>query len=128
MPVVPSSILGGQAASSTVSNLFSSLLVLAVAFVIGFRSNAGPLEWLLFAGFVALFTLATTWMAIFLACWPVQPRAPVHLAIFSCSSSSFSPSFVPTDSMTRDYVALPKINPLRLSSNVALTPHHWCGR
>ena len=41
MPVAPSSILGGQVASSTLSNLFSSLLVLAVAFVIGFRPHAG---------------------------------------------------------------------------------------
>jgi len=41
MPVAPSSILGGQVASSTLSNLFSSLLVLSVAFAIGFRSQAG---------------------------------------------------------------------------------------
>ena len=41
MPVAPSSILGGQVASSTLSNLFSSVLVLLVAFAIGFRSQAG---------------------------------------------------------------------------------------
>src|SRR6185437_14199681 len=45
MPVAPSSILGGQAASSTLSNLFSSLLVLAVAVAIGFRSHANLGEW-----------------------------------------------------------------------------------
>ena len=37
MPVAPSSILGGQVASSTLSNLFSSLVVLLVAFAMGFR-------------------------------------------------------------------------------------------
>jgi len=64
MPVAPSSILGGHAASSTLSNLFSSVLVLAVAFLIGFRSEAGVSEWLLFSGLLILFTLATTWLAI----------------------------------------------------------------
>jgi ABC-2 type transport system permease protein len=65
MPVAPSSILSGQALSSTLSNLFSSLIVLAVALAVGFRTSAGLKEWLLFVGLVALFTLATTWMAIF---------------------------------------------------------------
>lgn len=64
MPVAPSSILGGHAASSTLSNLFSSVLVLLVALLIGFRSGAGPWEWALFAGLLFLFTLATTWLAI----------------------------------------------------------------
>jgi len=64
MPVAPSSILSGHAASSTVSNLVSSVLVLIVAFVIGFRSEAGIAEWGLFAALLVLFTLATTWLAI----------------------------------------------------------------
>jgi ABC-2 type transport system permease protein len=64
MPVAPSSILGGHAMSSTLSNLFSSLLVLLVALLIGFRSHAGWTEWLLFGGLTVLFTLATTWLAL----------------------------------------------------------------
>jgi ABC-2 type transport system permease protein len=64
MPVAPSSILGGHAMSSTLSNLFSSFLVLLVALLIGFRSGAGIAEWLLFTGLLVLFTLATTWLAI----------------------------------------------------------------
>lgn len=64
MPVAPSSILGGHAFSSVLSNLFSVLLVLIVAFLVGFRSNADLLEWSLFAGLLTLFTLATTWLAI----------------------------------------------------------------
>ena len=64
MPVAPSSILGGHAFSSLLSNLFSVVLVLAVAFLVGFRTSAGPLEWLAFTGLLVLFTLATTWLAI----------------------------------------------------------------
>lgn len=100
MPVAPSSILGGQAASSTLSNLFSSLLVLAVAFAIGFRTDAGLLEWLLFAGLVALFTLATTWMAIFFALLAKSAEGAGSFAYILMLLIFISPSFVPTDSMT----------------------------
>jgi ABC-2 type transport system permease protein len=66
MPVAPSSILGGQVASSTMSNPFSSLVVLVVAFAMGFRPQAGAVAWLVFAGILLLFTFSTTWLAIFL--------------------------------------------------------------
>ena len=64
MPIAPSSILGGHAISSVLSNLFSVLLVLATAFLVGFRSDAGIAAWLMFAGLLTLFTLATTWLAL----------------------------------------------------------------
>lgn len=100
MPVAPSSILGGQAASSTLSNLFSSLLVLAVAFAIGFRSDAGLLEWLLFTGLVTLFTLATTWMAIFFALLAKSAEGAGSFSYILMLLIFISPSFVPTASMT----------------------------
>ena len=65
MPVAPSSILSGQGLSSTLSNLLSSVLVLAVAFAVGFRTDASVAEWLIFVGLLALFTLATTWLAVY---------------------------------------------------------------
>ncbi|MGH7723195.1 MAG: ABC transporter permease [Candidatus Dormibacteria bacterium] len=65
MPVAPVSILGGQALSSTLSNLVSSVLVILVALGIGFRPHAGVGEWLMFGGLLILFTLATTWLALF---------------------------------------------------------------
>lgn len=100
MPIAPSSILGGQAASSTLSNLFSSLLVLAVAFLIGFRSGAGWLEWLIFAGLVALFTLATTWMAIFFGLLAKSAEGAGSFSYILMLLIFISPSFVPTGSMT----------------------------
>jgi ABC-2 type transport system permease protein len=100
MPVAPSSILGGQAASSTLSNLLSSLLVLAVAFAIGFRSSAGIGEWLLFAGLVILFTLATTWMAIFFGLLARSAEGAGSFSYLLMLLIFISPSFVPTNSMT----------------------------
>jgi len=100
MPVASSSILGGQAASSTLSNLFSSLLVLIVAFIIGFRSNAGPTEWLLFVGLLALLTLALTWLAIFFGLLAKSAEGAGAFSYILMLLIFISPSFVPTDSMT----------------------------
>lgn len=100
MPVAPSSILSGQAASSTLSNLFSSLLVLAVAFAVGFRTNAGLEEWLLFAGLLVLFTLATTWMAVYFGLQAKSPEGAGSFAYILMLLIFLSPSFVPTSSMT----------------------------
>lgn len=100
MPVAPSSILSGQAASSTLSNLFSSLLVLAVAFAIGFRAHASFLDWLLFAGVLVLFTLATTWMAIYFGLKAKSAEGAGSFSYILMLLIFLSPSFVPTSSMT----------------------------
>ena len=100
MPVAPSSILSGQALSSTLSNLVSSMLVLAASFAIGFRTNAGFTEWILFAGYVVLFTLATTWMAIFFGLWAKSAEGAGSFSYILMLLIFISPSFVPTTSMT----------------------------
>lgn len=100
MPVAPSSILSGQAMSSTLSNLFSSLLVLAIAFAVGFRTDAGLFEWLLFAGLVTLFTLATTWMAMYFGLKAKSAEGSGSFSYLLMLLIFLSPSFVPTDSVT----------------------------
>lgn len=100
MPVAPSSILGGQAVSSTLSNLFSSLLVLAVAFAVGFRTDAGLTDWLLFVGLLGLFTLATTWMAIYFGLKAKSAEGAGSFSYILMFLIFLSPSFVPTSSMT----------------------------
>jgi ABC-2 type transport system permease protein len=100
MPVAPSSILSGQAASSTLSNLFSSVLVLGAAFAAGFRTSAGLKEWLLFAGLLILFTLATTWMAVYFGLKAKSPEGAGSFSYFLMLLIFLSPSFVPTSSMS----------------------------
>jgi len=100
MPVAPSSILGGQAMSSTLSNLFSSVLVLAAAFAAGFRTSAGLAEWLLFAGLLTLFTLATTWMAMYFGLQAKSAEGAGSFSYILMLLIFLSPSFVPTSSMT----------------------------
>lgn len=98
MPVVPSSVLSGQALSSTLSNLFSCLLVLVVAFLVGFRPAADAAAWLGFFGLLVLFILATTWLAM---CFGLLAKTAEGAGAFSyiLLLIFISPSFVPTDSM-----------------------------
>jgi ABC-2 type transport system permease protein len=100
MPVAPSSVLGGQALSSTLSNLFSCLLVLAVAFVVGFRPAAGTAGWLWFGVILVLLTLAMTWMAMFFGLLARTVEGAGAFAYILLLLIFISPSFVPTESMT----------------------------
>jgi ABC-2 type transport system permease protein len=64
MPIPRSSLLWAHVLTSLVSNGVSVVIILAVAFVMGFRTSAGVLAWLGVAGILALFTLALTWIAV----------------------------------------------------------------
>jgi ABC-2 type transport system permease protein len=64
MPIARSSVLWGHVLTSLVANAVSLVLVLGVALVLGFRSEAGVLAWLGVAGILLLFTLALTWVAV----------------------------------------------------------------
>ncbi len=100
MPVAPSSVLSGQAVSSTLSNLFSCALVIAVAVLIGFRPDAGVGAWLTFAALLVLFTLATTWLAMFFGLLAKSVEGAGAFSYILLLLIFISPSFVPTDSMT----------------------------
>jgi ABC-2 type transport system permease protein len=100
MPVAPSSVLSGQALSSTLSNLFSCLLVVAVALLVGFRPTADTAAWLTFAGLLVLFTLATTWLAMYFGLRAKSVEGAGAFSYLLLLLIFISPSFVPTDSIT----------------------------
>jgi ABC-2 type transport system permease protein len=64
MPIARSSVLWAHVLTSLVANLVSVMVVVLVALVIGFRTNAGILAWLAVAAIVLVFTLALTWLAV----------------------------------------------------------------
>jgi ABC-2 type transport system permease protein len=100
MPVAPSSVLSGQALSSTLSGLVSCFLVVAVAFLVGFRPAADAAAWLSFGGLLVLFTLATTWLAMFFGLLARTPEGAGAFSYILLLLIFISPSFVPADSMT----------------------------
>ena len=100
MPVTPSSVLSGQALSSTLSNLSSCLLVVVVALLVGFRPAAAPAAWLWFCALLVLFTLAATWLAMFFGLLAKTVEGAGAFSYILLLLIFISPSFVPTDSMT----------------------------
>ena len=73
MDVAGASVLAGHVAASVVRNLASTVLVFGVAFLIGFRPSAGPLDRAAAAGLLLLFILA-------ISCSPAPPRPPAGSA------------------------------------------------
>jgi ABC-2 type transport system permease protein len=100
MPVAPSSVLSGQALSSTLSTLLSCFVVVMVALLIGFRPAGDAAAWLGFCGLLVLVTLATTWLAMFFGLLAKTVEGAGAFSYILLLLIFISPSFVPTDSMT----------------------------
>jgi ABC-2 type transport system permease protein len=64
MPVARSSVLWAHVLTSLVSNAISVVVIILIALIMGFRSDASVLEWLGVTGILVLFTLALTWLAV----------------------------------------------------------------
>ncbi|MCX6467315.1 MAG: ABC transporter permease [Pseudonocardiales bacterium] len=63
LPIRGSAVLTGHVVASLARNGVSTLLVVAVALLVGFRPTAGPLEWVLAAGLLTLYVAALSWLA-----------------------------------------------------------------
>jgi ABC-2 type transport system permease protein len=112
MPVAPSSILGGHAVSSVLSNLFSVLLVIVVALLFGFRSDAGVLEWLMFGGLLTLFTAAVTWLAIMFGLLAKTVEGASSFSYLLLLLVFISPSFTPIEGMSSAVRAFAENQPM----------------
>ncbi len=100
MPIARSSVLWAHVLTSVVAILVSLLVVVGVALLLGFRSDAGVLAWLGVAGILVLVALALTWVAVI--------PGLVARSVDGASAFSYplillpflSSAFVPTDSMS----------------------------
>ena len=99
MAISRAAVLTGHVAGSMVQAALSVALVLGVAVLIGFRPDAGAVEWTAAAGMLALVALALTWLAVALglAADSVETASntPMPLMLLPFLGSGF----VPTDSM-----------------------------
>lgn len=99
MPIKRSSVLWSHVLTSLVSNIISLAVIIGVALLMGFRSNASILEWLAVIGILLLFLFGLTWLAVIpgLKAKTVDGASafsyPLILLPFVSSA------FVPTDTM-----------------------------
>ena len=99
MSIARSAPLTGHVLAAMVQTVFGLVVVLAIALVLGYRSDASVLGWVGAAGVLLLMGWAVTWLCvgIGLASGSVEnaSNAPMPLILLPFLSSAF----VPTDSM-----------------------------
>jgi ABC-2 type transport system permease protein len=112
MPIARSSVLWAHVLTSLVANVVSLVVVVVVALIMGFRPEAGVLNWLAVAGILLLFTLALTWLAVI----PGLTASSVEGASAFSYPLIFLPfissAFVPTDSMPAPVQAFAEHQPV----------------
>lgn len=101
MPIAPSAALWGHVLTSLVSNAISVLVIIIVALIMGFRSQAGVLAWLAVAGILALFTLALTWVAAIAGLSAKSIDGATGFSYPIIFLPFISSAFVPTESMPK---------------------------
>ncbi|MDF1507589.1 ABC transporter permease [Robertmurraya sp. DFI.2.37] len=101
MPIKRSSILWSHVLTSLVSNALTLVIVLIVAFLIGFRSSASILEWLVVAGILGLFTLALTWLAVIPGLTAKSMEGATAYSYPLIFLPFISSAFVPTETMPK---------------------------
>jgi ABC-2 type transport system permease protein len=99
LPISAAAVLTGHVTASVVRNVASTLLVLGVALLAGFRPVADPLNWLAAAGLLLALMTAISWLA---ACFGLIARS-VEAANAITFVAAFAPyvssAFVPADTM-----------------------------
>ena len=93
------SILAGHVAASALRNAASTVIVFAVAFLIGFRPHAGPLDWLAAVGVLIAFVLAVSWLAAAIGLVAKSPEAASGFTFAIMFLPYASSAFVPVDTM-----------------------------
>ena len=99
MDVRGASVLGGHVAASTARNLVSTMLVLGVAFLIGFRPSASFVEWLAAVGLLVVAIVALSWASAAVGLLAKTPEAASGFTFFVMFLPYPSSAFVPVDTM-----------------------------
>jgi ABC-2 type transport system permease protein len=139
MDVGGPAVLTGHVAASVVRNTASTVLVLGVALLIGFRPEAGPLEWLAVAGVLLAFVLAISALSAALGLLAGSPEAANGITFLVMFLPYASSAFVPVDTMptwlqgfAKHQPVTPVIETLRsllldVPGGQAWTALAWCG-
>jgi ABC-2 type transport system permease protein len=99
MDVGGPAVLAGHVAASVARNAASTVLVFAVALLIGFRPSAAPLDWLAVAGMLLAFVSAISWLSAAIGLLAKSPEAANSFTFFIMFLTYASSAFVPVDSM-----------------------------
>jgi ABC-2 type transport system permease protein len=99
MAIARSAVLTGHVLAALLQVLVSLGIVLGVAIALGFRPNAGPLDWLAAIGVLVLFALALIWLATALGLAAKSVETASNTPMFLTFLPFLGSAFVVTASM-----------------------------
>ncbi|MEU4964142.1 ABC transporter permease [Streptomyces smyrnaeus] len=99
MDTSPTAVLTGHVAASVARNAVATAAVLAVAFAIGFRPQAGPAGWLAASGILLLYITTLSWLGAAAGLLARTPEAAGGFTFAMLFLPYPSSAFVPIDTM-----------------------------
>ncbi|MER7704256.1 ABC transporter permease [Kitasatospora sp. NPDC097605] len=99
MAISRSAFLAGHVLGSVLQTMAGLLIVVAAAFAMGFRPDAGPLEWLAAAGLLLFVTLALTWVSAGIGLVAKTPESASNLPLPLQFLPFVGSAIVPPESM-----------------------------
>ncbi len=100
LPMFSSAVLVGHVTADLFRNFVSTIVMLIVAFIVGFRPTATFGEWILIFGLLMLFTFALSWLSAILGMLAKSVETVQWLTfIFIFPLTFASSAYVPTDTM-----------------------------
>jgi len=102
LPIMSSALMIGHVSADLVRNTLSSIIMIAVSFLIGFRPTASVGEWFLIWAIVLLFTFAFSWISAIMGLLAKSVEGVQWMSFFVIFPLTFASSaFVPTDGMPK---------------------------
>ncbi len=99
MAIARSSVLTGHVLGAVIKTAGALVVVLAVAVLLGFRSDAGALDWLGAIALLILLAFALTWLTVGMGLAADSVETASNTPMFLVILPFVSSGFVPTDTM-----------------------------
>ena len=139
MDISRSAVLSAHGAASMLRTVIAIAVLIGVAFAIGFRSNASPLEWLGAIGFIVLVSFATSWITVALGLAAKTPESAGMISVPLVILPFLSSAIVPAGTMgpgVRQFAEYQPFTPIietvrglvtgEPSASRAITAAAWC--
>lgn len=113
LPMSNIAVLTGHVISDLFRNGLSTIVMILTGLVIGFRTSASLVDWLIIAGIIALFTLAFSWLAAIMGVLSKSVEGVQWLSFIIVFPLTFASSaFVPTEGMNSVLKAFAENQPI----------------
>jgi len=118
LPMSGSALIIGHIAADLVRNVITGIIIILAGFAVGFRPNAGVVEWLYVIGLSLLFTLAISWLSAILGLLVKSLEAAQWAGFVLIFPLTFvSSALVPTETMPKVIRAFAENQPITHTIN-----------